>query len=73
MCPVLIRQSFAFSFFFNRIGSMSNCLYHFNDTSDSRIQGHEIRIVSYALIGLVAVDSIKVNSWSLYAETGASP
>jgi hypothetical protein len=52
---------------------MSNCLYHFNDTSDSRIQGHEIRIVSYALIGLVAVDSIKVNSWSLYAETGAFP
>jgi hypothetical protein len=61
MCPVLIRQSVAFFFIFYKTGSMSNCLYRFNGTSDSRIQGHEIRIVSYALIGLVTVDSIKVN------------
>jgi hypothetical protein len=32
-----------------------------NDIRNSRVQGHGIRIVSYALVGLVTVDSIEVN------------
>jgi hypothetical protein len=32
-----------------------------NNTRNSRVPGHQIRIVSYALVGLVTVHSIQVN------------
>ena len=50
-----------------------NCLYHLIDTRNSRVQGHGIRIVLYAHVGLVTVDSIEVNCVVYIYETGASP
>ena len=33
----------------------TNCLYHLNGTRNSRVSGHGIRIVLYALVRLVTV------------------
>jgi hypothetical protein len=35
--------------------SVSKCLYHLNGTRNSRVSGHGIRIVLYALVRLVTV------------------
>jgi hypothetical protein len=39
----------------SKIGHQINCLYHLNDTWNSRVSGHGIRIVLYALVRLVTV------------------
>jgi hypothetical protein len=46
------------------------CLYHLNSTRNSRVSGHRIHIVLYALIRLVTVVVLfKYVTWSIYTET----
>ena len=48
----------------------NQCLYHLNGTRNSRVSGHGIRIVLYALIRLVTiVVLLKYITWSIYTET----
>jgi hypothetical protein len=50
------------------------CLYHLNDTWNSRVSGHGIRIVLYALVRLVTVVVLlKYVTWSIYTETVRPP
>ena len=47
------------------------CLYYLNSIRNSRVSGHGIRIVLYALIRLVTVVVLlKYVTWSIYTETG---
>jgi hypothetical protein len=46
------------------------CLYHLNGTRNSRVSGHGIRIVLYALVRLLTVIILlKYVTWSIYTET----
>jgi hypothetical protein len=46
------------------------CLYHLNGTRNSRVSGHGIRIVLYALIRLLTVVILlKYVTWSIYTKT----
>ena len=48
----------------------NQCLYHLNSTRNSRVSGHRIRIVLYALVRLVTVVVLlKYVTWSIYTET----
>jgi hypothetical protein len=48
----------------------NQCLYYLNSTRNSRVSGHGIRIVLYALVRLVTVVVLlKYITWSIYAET----
>jgi hypothetical protein len=48
----------------------NQCLYHLNDTRNSRVSGHGIYIVLYALVRLVTiVVLLKYVMWSIYTET----
>ena len=49
---------------------INNCLYHLNGTRNSRVSGHGIRIVLYALVRLVTiVVLLKYITWSIYTKT----
>jgi hypothetical protein len=48
----------------------NQCLYHLNSTRNSRVLGHGIRIVLYALVGLLTVlVLLKYVTWSIYTKT----
>jgi hypothetical protein len=48
----------------------NQCLYHLNSTRNSRVSGHGIYIVLYALVRLVTVVVLlKYVTWSIYTET----
>ena len=48
----------------------NQCLYHLNSIRNSRVSGHGIHIVLYALIRLVTVIVLlKYVTWSIYTET----